>query len=96
MPGPAECLARIGELLTSDTVPIRLLGDRYGIEKLTKTWDKTVVDREERLQEWATLIKHGLAQGLRVSVFANNHYAGHAPATARRLAEMVPAAAAQD
>jgi uncharacterized protein YecE (DUF72 family) len=88
MPPPKE-LAKIDTLFTGDRVPIRLLGDRYGIEKITRTWEKTVVDREERLQDWAGLIREALKSGRDVNAFANNHYAGHAPSTARRLAELV-------
>ena len=47
------------------------------------------MDREERLQGWAELIADALRKGLDVQAFANNHYAGHGPATADRLAEQV-------
>jgi hypothetical protein len=38
---------------------------------------------------WADLIGTALAAKLDVNAFANNHYAGHGPATARQLAELV-------
>jgi uncharacterized protein YecE (DUF72 family) len=88
MPGPRE-YGRTEGLITADFVPIRLIGDRRGIEKVTTTWDRVVVDREERLQDWAALIRDALRKGLDVQAFANNHYAGFGPATARRLTELV-------
>ena len=76
-------------MFTATTVPVRLLGDRYGIEKITTKWEKVVVDREDRLREWANLIRAALDEGRDVQAFANNHFAGYAPATAARLAELV-------
>src|SRR6266404_1496759 len=35
------------DLITADFAYVRWLGDRKGIEEVTKTWDKTVVDRRE-------------------------------------------------
>lgn len=88
MPAPAE-YERIAGVFTTDFVPIRLLGDRYGIEKITKTWDKVVVDQGGRINAWAELVRRALATKLDVQVFVNNHYAGHAPRTALDLAEAV-------
>lgn len=88
MPGPRE-YGRNEGVITADFVPIRLIGDRRGIEKVTTTWNAVVVDREERLGEWAELIRDALRKGLDVQAFANNHYAGFGPATARRLTELL-------
>jgi uncharacterized protein YecE (DUF72 family) len=71
--------------VTADPVYIRLLGDRKEIERLTKTWDKEVVDHGERLGRWADVLVRFMTQGVRVLVYVNNHYAGHGPATVRRL-----------
>lgn len=89
MPSPAEYLEQLDELMTTDFLPIRLLGDRYAMERVTTTWNRTVVDREPQLNDWARLIRLAMEQTLYVSAFANNHYAGYAPASARRLAEIV-------
>ncbi len=83
MPTPAQVLERI------DPVPgplafVRLLGDREAIEKITTTWDKPVVDKSGSLAETAHVVRT-LARRVPVAVFANNHYAGHSPATARDL-----------
>jgi uncharacterized protein YecE (DUF72 family) len=50
---------------------------------LTKTWDKTVVDRAKDFQEWVEACRNFLKRKIRVFAFANNHYGGHAPATVR-------------
>jgi len=54
MPRPAEWLERFPSddgPITADFTYIRWLGDRKGIERLTKTWDKTILDCREPLQE---------------------------------------------
>ncbi len=83
MPTPAQVLERI-DPVTGPLAFVRLLGDREAIEKITTTWDKTVVDKSESLAETAHVIRT-LARRVPVAVFANNHYAGHSPATARDL-----------
>ncbi len=64
---------------------IRLLGDRKKIESITSTWDKEVIDQNDRLQRWAVLLAELAGRGVSNFVYINNHYAGHAPATAKRL-----------
>ncbi len=83
MPSPAEVVAKI-DPVTGPFSFVRLIGDREAIEKIATTWDKIVVDRSAELAEAAGVIE-GLARRVPVAVFVNNHYAGHAPATARDL-----------
>lgn len=45
MPTIAQLAEKL-DVLTADFTYIRWIGDRKGIEKQTKTWDKIVVDRE--------------------------------------------------
>lgn len=71
--------------ITTDFTYIRLLGDRKEIEKITKTWEKEVIDHGERLERWAKLIRKLSPRVPETFAFANNHYAGHGPATVRRL-----------
>jgi uncharacterized protein YecE (DUF72 family) len=80
MPRPAAWFARL-DPVTADFTYIRWLGDRKGIEEQTKTWDKTVVDRKADLQEWVRLCVPIVRRGVTIYACANNHYAGHAPAT---------------
>ena len=56
MPRPWEMKEKL-DLVTSDFVYVRWLGDRHGIEKMTQAWDKTVVDRTEDLKNWVGLFR---------------------------------------
>lgn len=84
MPHGDEVAGRL-DPVTGDVVYVRLLGDREAIEKLTTTWDREVLDHGDRLARWADLLVSLAARGVRTLVYVNNHYAGHAPATVRRL-----------
>jgi uncharacterized protein YecE (DUF72 family) len=41
------------------------------------------------MYRWASLIVDMMKRGIRTLVYVNNHYAGHAPSTVKRLKEMV-------
>ncbi len=88
-------MARPGELMkkddvvTADFVYVRLLGDRYAIEEVTQTWDKTVVDRSRELAEWSAVVDALLSRGLKVYTYVNNHFAGHSPETIKQFLEML-------
>ena len=71
--------------MTGPLVYVRLLGDRKEIEEITTTWGREVIDRGERLQRWAAFLVRMMDRGVKSLVYVNNHYAGHAPATVRRL-----------
>jgi len=64
---------------------VRLLGDREEIERITKAWGAEVIDRGDRLRRWAEFLVRMLEREVPTVVYVNNHYAGHAPATAARL-----------
>jgi uncharacterized protein YecE (DUF72 family) len=87
MPNPAQVAERI-DPITGPFAFVRLIGDREAIEKIATTWDKVVVDRSAELAETARVIE-GLARRVPVAVFANNHYAGHSPATVRDLRRLL-------
>jgi uncharacterized protein YecE (DUF72 family) len=95
MPRPWEALQRSGqkkgaplEMITADFAYVRWLGDRKGIEAITTSWDKTVVDRREDLLHWVRLLRELAARNLTVYAYANNHYAGNGPGTAKLFWEM--------
>jgi uncharacterized protein YecE (DUF72 family) len=90
MPRPREWFDKF-DPITTDFTYIRLLGDRKGIEQTTKTWDKTVVNRTTDLIEWAKILQETKRRGVKAYVYANNHYAGHSPATARTLEGLLKA-----
>ncbi len=77
------------DVLTGGACYIRLLGDRKAIEKITTSWEKEVIDHTESLSRWAGVIADMVRRGVKTLVYVNNHYAGHAPTTVRRLREMV-------
>jgi uncharacterized protein YecE (DUF72 family) len=84
------------DLLTSDWIYVRWLGDRMGIEKQIReeilagapqpaedvklTWDKVVVDREKETVDWVAAVRD-LSPKFETYGYFNNHYAGHAPAS---------------
>jgi uncharacterized protein YecE (DUF72 family) len=82
LPRPAELLERL-DPITADFTYIRWLGDRKGIEERTKTWDKSIIDRQRDLEEWVEACRKFNQRYISIFGFANNHYAGHAPATVR-------------
>ncbi len=88
MPHGDEVTPRL-DVVTGPDCYVRLLGDRKKIEAVTTTWDEEVLDHTDRMLRWATLIRNMMKQGVRTFVYVNNHYAGHAPTTVRRLREMV-------
>ena len=87
MPHPAELAARL-DLVTTDFVYGRLIGDRKAVEARTQTFDRIVLDQEGRLAGWARLLASLRERVDRGFIYANNHYAGHGPATIRRLMEL--------
>jgi uncharacterized protein YecE (DUF72 family) len=80
MPGPAE-LSKTFDPTTANWTYIRWLGDRKGIEKLTMSWDKTVVDRTQELSSWVDYCYQIRRRGVLIYAYASNHFSGHAPAT---------------
>ncbi len=80
LPRPGELFERF-DPITADFTYIRWLGDRKGIEEHTKTWDRVIVDRREELREWGEICRRIAKRRVLIFAFANNHYAGHAPAT---------------
>lgn len=84
MPGP-ERTQKLIDPVTADFVYLRWLGDRYGIERLTRTWDRTIVDRSREIETWGGIVRDLRQRDLEVFGYVNNHYAGHAPATVRSL-----------
>jgi uncharacterized protein YecE (DUF72 family) len=83
-----EELAQKFDPITADWTYIRWLGDRKGIELQTITWDKTIVDRSKELSSWVDFCYQIKRRGITVFAYANNHYAGHAPATIRQFRDL--------
>jgi uncharacterized protein YecE (DUF72 family) len=77
------------DLVTTDFVYARLIGDRKAVDSRTKTFDRIVLDQTSRLERWAELIRTHLDRVAEVFVYANNHFAGHGPATIRDLVQRI-------
>ena len=86
MPRPWE--KKQSDWVTTDFVYVRWLGDRKGMETLTTTWDKTIINRTDDLQNWAELFRQFVSRNLKIYAFANNHYAGHGPDTVKLFWDM--------
>lgn len=84
MPHPLDLLDRL-DPVTSDLLYIRLIGDRKVTDALTSTFHEVVVDRSAQLDRWADWIAMANSRATEVVAFANNHFAGHGPATAKAL-----------
>jgi uncharacterized protein YecE (DUF72 family) len=84
MPGFAE-LEQKFDPITADWTYIRWLGDRKGIEQLTTTWEKTVVDRTDALRGWVDACFRIQKRGVTIFAYANNHYSGFAPHTLEKF-----------
>jgi uncharacterized protein YecE (DUF72 family) len=82
------------DLVTGSVAYVRLLGDRQAIERVTTTWEKEVLDQGERIDRWAALLVRLMDRNVKSLVYVNNHYAGHAPTTVRRLRDAFLRAAA--
>ena len=76
------------DFVTADFTYIRWLGDRKGIEELTKTWNKTVVDRRGDLVNWVELFRQFVSRNLKVYAYANNHYSGNGPGMVKLFWEL--------
>jgi uncharacterized protein YecE (DUF72 family) len=89
MPRPWELKEKI-DLVTTDWTYVRWLGDRKAIEELTEIWDKTIVDRRADLKTWADLLWDlvNSKKIRKIIAFANNHYAGHGPATVKMFCDL--------
>jgi len=87
MPRPWEMKEKF-DMITADFTYVRWLGDRKGIEEKTTTWDKVIVDRRSDLFEWVDLLKKAQERRIQILAFANNHYAGHGPATVKLFLDL--------
>jgi uncharacterized protein YecE (DUF72 family) len=85
---PIDRLMERPSVLTADFSYLRWLGDRRGIEKVTTTWDRLIVDRTPELRLWIPAIRTMLARERTVYGYFNNHYAGYAVGSIERFREL--------
>lgn len=87
MPRPAQWFAKL-DPITAGFTYVRWLGDRKEIETHTKVWNKTIVDRTKELSEWAEILEKVHQRKVQIFAYANNHYAGHGPATVEMFQDL--------
>lgn len=92
LPHPADVMGDL-DVVTADFSYVRLIGDRKQIDGLTKTFDREVIDQGGRIQRLAEAMQELGTSVREVWAFANNHYAGHGPASIDRLIEGVTGSA---
>lgn len=78
MPSPSELKF---DPITANWAYIRWLGNRKAIEAQTMSWEKMIVDRTEELTSWVDFCYQIMKRGVLICAYANNHFAGHGPAT---------------
>jgi uncharacterized protein YecE (DUF72 family) len=76
------------DVVTGPFSYVRLIGDRQGIEEITRSWGEVVIDRSKDLARVAGALRK-IASRAELLVFINNHYAGHGPATCRELVRVL-------
>jgi uncharacterized protein YecE (DUF72 family) len=67
---------------------VRLLGDRKGIEKETKVWDKVIVNRSKEMRNWIDVCERAVKRGASTYVYVNNHYSGCGFKTAEQFEKL--------
>jgi uncharacterized protein YecE (DUF72 family) len=70
MPRPAELFDKF-DPVTADFSYTRWLGDRKGIEKRTKSWDRVIIDRTKDLKEWAEIVRRVHQRKIQIFAYAN-------------------------
>ncbi|MCP3916217.1 MAG: DUF72 domain-containing protein [bacterium] len=88
MPHPVSIAKRI-DPFTADFTYVRLIGDRKATDALTTSFDEIVLERGASLAKWAEFLNPVVARGTQTFAYANNHFAGHGPATIRELARLL-------
>jgi uncharacterized protein YecE (DUF72 family) len=93
MPALDEMLNKKIEPLTSDFTFVRFIGNRKEIDELIQAkirggekrreFDELVIDRTAEMRRWIPPLASLLEKGIPAYLYFNNHYAGHAPASAR-------------
>ena len=80
MPRPEVLLEKF-DPITSDFAFIRWEGDHTDMQKHTRVWNRTIFARTMELGKWANFCRKIQRRGIRQYFYANNRYAGYAPAT---------------
>jgi uncharacterized protein YecE (DUF72 family) len=87
MPGPNEIFEK-ADPITANFTYIRWLGDRKGIEQVTKVWNRIVVDRTAAMTSWVDVCMKIQKRGVSIYAYFNNHFAGFGPASVQLFRDM--------
>jgi uncharacterized protein YecE (DUF72 family) len=87
MPRPSELFEKF-DPITTDFTYIRWLGDRKGIERVTKVWNRIVWDRTAELTSWVDVCKKIQRRGVTIFGYFNNHFQGFGPASVQLFRDM--------
>jgi uncharacterized protein YecE (DUF72 family) len=73
------------DLATADFAYVRWLGERKGIEALTTSWEKVIVDRTAELKDWSQVLRQMINNRKirKILAYANNHSQGFGPGTVK-------------
>ena len=85
---PIDTLAKALDLVTSDFVYARFIGDRKDIEAKTTRWDKLIEDKTPEMSVWVNELKKITDKGVKTYAFFNNHYAGFAPGSIKQFEDL--------
>jgi uncharacterized protein YecE (DUF72 family) len=85
---PIDMLARALDLVTSDFVYVRFIGDRKDIEAKTQKWDKLIEDKRPEMTVWINELKKIVNKSVKTYAFFNNHYAGFAPGSVKLFEDL--------
>ncbi len=97
MPAAAEIMRRI-DPVSADFAYLRFLGDHRSMDNLVararesgtrdRDWSEVIVDRADEMRAWIDPVGELLRRVPQVLVYFNNHYAGYAPGSLERFAEL--------
>jgi uncharacterized protein YecE (DUF72 family) len=80
---PRRTMLKLAESPTTDFAYVRLMGPDRGIVD----YSRIQADRTKEVDAWTAVLPRLPERVTTVNIYANNHFAGHAPATARMLQE---------
>jgi uncharacterized protein YecE (DUF72 family) len=88
---PRRTMLKLAEAPTTDFAYVRWMGpDRSIVD-----YSRVQVDRTKEIDTWVAALPALAARVATVSVYINNHFSGHSPATARHLQERLGLGATQ-
>src|SRR5262249_50955685 len=74
---PPDELFKQKEILTAPFAYARWIGDRKAVEKLTKVFKKTVIDRSEDVDRWIPHLRKAIDGGTELFGYVGKHYGGY-------------------